>query len=116
MFRPPEIDRELNMLSRAPAMIRIIERFFVSTKAKSYPFDTVVKKVAESMKSTSSTTESHLNYLLSLDLRSNPDDTTKRWLTKSQFSNQLYLLIDQDYKLGFLHEQVKLRIQQLTSS
>jgi len=114
MFRSPAIDRELCMLGQLPAIIRIIDRFFQSTKAKAHTYEQVVVKIAESLKWTLAIAKKHLDYLLTLNLRSDLNNLKIIWLKKENFSNMDYLLVKPDYKLVFLQEQVKARVDYLT--
>lgn len=116
MFRPPELDRELALLSRAPASIRIIERYFASTRAKSHPLVQIIKKLADSSKTTLAAAEKQLDYLLSLNLRADPTDLDKMWLSKSTFSNISYILASPDCRMSFLQEQIKMHVDKLSNS
>ena len=115
MFRSPEVDCELSTLSRLPSIIRIIDRFFKSTQARSYTYEQVIQKLSNSLKSTLLSTQKLLDYLLSLELRICPEDLTKRWIYKENYSNQEYIIMNQlDYKMAFLLEQIKSRTDYLT--
>ncbi|KAI2796085.1 replication licensing factor Cdt1 [Blomia tropicalis] len=112
MFRSPEIDRELSQLSRLPAIIRIIDRYFQSTKAKSHSYEQIIKKLSESMKCSLLMAEKSLDYLISLKLLSSDDDNnnSREWLRSERVSNTNYLLIDTNFKMNFLFKQINARL------
>lgn len=118
MFRSPEIDRELSQLSRLPAIIRIIDRYFQSTKAKSHSYEQIIKKLSESMKCSLLMAEKSLDYLISLKLLSSDDDNnnSRGWLRSERVSNTNYLLIDTNFKMNFLFKQINARVNHLNKS
>lgn len=118
MFRSPEIDRELSQLSRLPAIIRIIDRYFQSTKAKSHSYEQIIKKLSESMKCSLLMAEKSLDYLISLKLLSSDDDNnnSREWLRSERVSNTNYLLIDTNFKMNFLFKQINARVNHLNKS
>src|SRR6218665_552967 len=93
MHRTPEIEQEIAMLGRLSEVIQIIYIQFSTSKAKSLPIGSIVKKISDSFTTSFEQTSvlKHLNYLLTLKLGYLPEfskdfvagqDNTQPWLKK----------------------------------